>query len=97
MAPDSTSFAETQGTRSVDLRARSGPAFIRPGESVDSGFVERFNGSFRGNFLNQHLFVGLADERQRVESWRLDVNFVRPHGTLGDEPLTLIGREVRRF
>lgn len=59
-------------------------AFIRPGKPIENCFVESFNGHFRDECLNLHWFLSLNDARRRIESWRLDYNEVRPHGSLGN-------------
>jgi putative transposase len=33
--------------------------------------------------MNVHQFVSLGDARQKIETWRLDYNQHRPHGSLG--------------
>jgi putative transposase len=63
--------------RGVDLR------FIAPGKPVQNAFAESFIGRLRDECLNQHWFLGLADARRTVETWRRDYNEVRPHSGLG--------------
>lgn len=62
--------------------------FIRPGKPVENAFVESFNGKFRDECLNENWFQGLADAREKIETWRLDYNLVRPHSSLGDRTPT---------
>jgi len=62
--------------------------FIRPGKPVENAFVESFNGKFRDECLNENWFLGLADAREKIETWRLDYNQVRPHSSLGDRTPT---------
>ena len=62
--------------------------FIRPGKPVENAFVESFNGKFRDECLNENWFQGLADAREKIETWRLDYNTVRPHSALGDRTPT---------
>jgi putative transposase len=62
--------------------------FIRPGKPVENAFVESFNGKFRDECLNENWFLGLADAREKIETWRLDYNLVRPHSSLGDRTPT---------
>lgn len=59
------------------------PDFSRPGKPTDNAFIESFNGRVREECLNQSYFTSLEDARERVESWRLEYNGVRPHGALG--------------
>jgi putative transposase len=58
-------------------------AFIRPGKPVENGYIESFNGRLRDECLNVHLFFGLEDARQKLETWRMDYNTNRPHRSLG--------------
>jgi putative transposase len=78
--PELTSRALDQWAyaRGVQLR------FIQPGKPTQNSFVESFNGKLRDECLNQHWFLGVADARQIVETWRVDYNMVRPHSSLDD-------------
>ena len=58
--------------------------FIRPGKPVENAVMESFNGRFRDECLNTQVFVSLHDARQKIETWRIDYNEHRPHGSLGD-------------
>jgi putative transposase len=58
--------------------------FIRPGKPVDNCFIESFNARVRDECLNVNVFVSLADARRKIETWRVDYNEHRPHGSLGD-------------
>ena len=58
--------------------------FIRPGKPVENAVIESFNGRFRDECLNAQVFVSLHDARQKIETWRIDYNEHRPHGSLGD-------------
>ena len=57
--------------------------FTRPGKPTDNGHIESFNGKFRDECLNQHVFLSVHDARQAVETWRQDYNQRRPHSSLG--------------
>ena len=46
-------------------------------------FIESFNGRLRDEYLNEHLFNGLASARRIIEAWRYDYNRDRPHTSLG--------------
>jgi len=61
-------------------------AFIRPGKPVENCFIESFNGKFRDDCLNLHWFAGLDDARRKIEEWRFDYNYYRPHSSLGGIP-----------
>jgi len=58
--------------------------FIRPGKPVENAMIESFNGRFRDECLNAQVFISLHDARQKIETWRIDYNEHRPHGSLGD-------------
>jgi putative transposase len=58
--------------------------FIDPGKPVQNCFVESFNGTLRRECLNEHWFTTLYDARDKVETWRVDYNRVRPHSSLAD-------------
>lgn len=60
--------------------------FSRPGKPMDNALAESFNGSFRDECLNLNWFLSLEDARDKIESWRVDYNEYRPHGSLGDIP-----------
>ena len=56
--------------------------YIEPGCPYQNGINESFNGRFRDECLNEHLFTSLPSARRIIESWRWDYNHVRPHGSL---------------
>jgi len=58
--------------------------FSRPGKPTDNPFIESFNGSFRDECLNTNWFMSLEDAREKIESWRQDYNYFRPHSSLVD-------------
>lgn len=60
--------------------------YIQPGKPQQNGFVERFNGSFRREFLNAYLFETLSQVRDMAWLWMLDYNDERPHESLGNLP-----------
>jgi putative transposase len=60
--------------------------YIQPGKPQQNGFVERFNGSMRREFLDAYLFESLSQVREMAWVWMLDYNDERPHESLGDLP-----------
>ena len=61
-------------------------AYIQPGKPQQNGFVERFNGSFRREFLDAYLFESISQVREMAWFWRLDYNEERTHESLGNLP-----------
>lgn len=69
--------------------------FSRPGKPTDNPFIESFNGSLRDECLNTSWFMSLADACQKLESWRKDYNYFRPHSSLADTaPAVFAGQFV---
>ncbi|NAW85467.1 IS3 family transposase [Photobacterium halotolerans] len=60
--------------------------YIQPGKPQQNGFVERFNGSFRREFLNAYLFESLEQVRDMAWVWMCDYNEERTHESLGNIP-----------
>jgi hypothetical protein len=58
---------------------------IDPGKPQQNGYIESFNGSLRGECLNEEIFDSLADARRKLALWRYDYNNVRPHSSLGNQ------------
>lgn len=58
--------------------------FSRPGKPADNALIESFNGSFRDECLNVNWFLSLDDARQKIEAWRQEYNYFRPHTALGN-------------
>ncbi|PYD49511.1 hypothetical protein CFR79_14265 [Komagataeibacter saccharivorans] len=56
--------------------------YIAPGKPQQNGFVESFNGRFRDECLNEHLFRNIANARTVIDAWRPDYNAVKPHTSL---------------
>ena len=63
--------------------------YIAPGKPQQNGFVESFNGRFRDECLNEHLFRSLVSARRIIEAWRTDYNHSRPHTSLNGLPSSL--------
>lgn len=59
---------------------------IQPGKPQQNGFIERFNGSFRREFLNAYLFESLSQVREMAWFWQQDYNLNRTHESLGHLP-----------
>ena len=57
--------------------------FIRPGKPIENTFAESFIGRLRDECLNEHWFISLKHARDTIESWRIDYDEDRPHGSLG--------------
>ena len=56
--------------------------WIQPGKPTQNACIERFNGSFRRELLDAHMFWLLAHVSQLVDEWMLDYNTQRPHQAL---------------
>ena len=57
--------------------------FIQPGKPTQNAYIESFNGKFRDECLNEHVFISLEGARKTIEAWRRDYNTNRPHSSLG--------------
>ena len=56
--------------------------FIQPGKPTQNSLVERFNRTFRGEFLDVYLFENLMQMRNYAEIWMWMYNNERPHSAL---------------
>ena len=57
--------------------------FIRPGNPVENGLCESFNGRLRDECLNVTEFISLDHARATLTTWQDDYNHHRPHHSLG--------------
>ena len=89
-------------SRAVDQSAyEQGLAWhiIQPGRPMENGYVERFNGRFRDECLNENWFRDLADAREKITEWKHEK---RLHSSLryrtpvefAAQPAGLHGKEV---
>lgn len=51
---------------------------IEPGKPNQNAYIESFNGRFRDECLNKHLFTNLHHTRAVIEAWRREYNEERP-------------------
>ena len=58
--------------------------FSRPGKPTDNAYIEAFNARLPAECLNASWFLSMADARDRIETWRIDYNELRPHTALGN-------------
>jgi putative transposase len=56
--------------------------FIEPGKPTQNAFIESFNGRFRAECLDMHLFRNIAHGRFITQDWRKEYENVRPHSGL---------------
>ena len=57
--------------------------YIEPGSPWENPFIESFNGSFRDECLNMHVFGSVEEAQEVAETWRKEYNEERPHSSLG--------------
>ena len=56
--------------------------FIEPGKPQQNAYIERFNGKFRDECLNEHWFLSMRHARAVIADWRMEYNEERPHSAL---------------
>lgn len=73
------------GKAMVEWAHRRGVALrlIEPGKPNQNAYIESFNGRFRDECLNEHLFTNLLHARTVIETWRREYNEQRPKKALG--------------
>jgi putative transposase len=59
--------------------------FIQPGKPTQNSLIERFNGSFRRELLNAHLFYTIDQVREESQLWQYNYNHNRPHHSLNNQ------------
>lgn len=52
--------------------------YIAPGEPMQNGLVESFNGRMMDECLNEHLFANLRHARALIGAWRNDYTTTAP-------------------
>lgn len=67
---------------------------IQPGKPQQNGFIERFNGSFRREFLNAYLFESLSQVREMAWFWQQDYNRNRTHESLNNLPPEMYRKQL---
>jgi len=69
--------------------------YIAPGEPMQNGFVESFNGRLRDESLNEIVFTSLTHVRFVLAAWQHDYKTVMPHSELaGKTPAEIAGQRV---
>ena len=58
------------------------PFHIEPGSPWQNGFDERFNGTYRTDCANQHVFHSVIHSRVISKSFKQEYNHERPHSSL---------------
>jgi len=63
------------------------PLFIELGSPWENGYIESFNGKMRNELQNGEIFYTLKEAEILIEMWRKEYNTIRPHSSLGYQPL----------
>ncbi len=58
--------------------------YIKPGSPWENPYIESFNGKFRDECLNMHIFRNVKEAQIIVDNWRDEYNHYRPHSSLGN-------------
>jgi putative transposase len=65
------------------LKKRGSKAmYIKPGSPWENPYIESFNGKFRDECLNMHIFRNISDAQWIISQWRNLYNYYRPHSSL---------------
>jgi putative transposase len=56
---------------------------MEPGKPNQNAYIESFNGRFRDECFNEHLFTNLLPARIVIESWRREYKEEPPKKALG--------------
>lgn len=56
--------------------------WIEPGKPTQNAYIERFNGTFRREVLDAHIFTSVSHVRRVVDEWLVEYNNERPHQAL---------------
>lgn len=56
--------------------------FTDPGCPTQNCYIESFNGKFRDECLNQHMFRNIQEARKIITNWMDEYNHMRPHSSL---------------
>ncbi len=56
--------------------------YIQPGKPTQNSLIERFNRTFRTDFLNAYLFENIKEMKNYTEIWMWMYNNERPHSSL---------------
>jgi putative transposase len=59
--------------------------YIQPGKPAQNGYVERFNRTYREEWLDAYLFSSLDVARRITAEWLWEYNSIRPHAALDNK------------
>lgn len=57
-------------------------SYIQPGKPVQKAYAESFNGRLRDECLNGHYFLDVEDAQRKLDAWREEYLYERPHSSL---------------
>lgn len=58
--------------------------YIAPGQPMQNGLIELFNGNLRDELSSEILFSTLAKAREQVGAWKADYYGHSPYSSLGN-------------